>query len=322
MKIVILDGYTTNPGDLSWDWIYEFGDCDIYELTAVEDIVDRARDAEILITNKTPLRKDTLSQLKSLKYIGLLSTGYNIVDWEYAVSRGIPVCNIPSYSAAAVTQLTFALLFELTNSVYIHNLAVKSGEWSDCKHFCFWKTGLTELLDKNFGVVGFGKIGQMVAKVASSLGMNVLVNTPHPPKDGNFECEFVSLDELLNRSDVVSVHCPLTPKTEGLVNSDFLRKMKPSAFLINTSRGQVVDENALAEALENKTIAGAGVDVLSTEPPSHSNPLLSCDNCIITPHIAWAGFETRQRLMKICEENIRAFINGKPQNTVNNLNLQ
>lgn len=319
MKIVILDGYTTNPGDLSWDWISEFGDCDIYELTAVEDIIPRARDAEILITNKTPLTKETLAQLTKLKYIGLLSTGYNIVDWKYAASRGIPVCNIPSYSAAAVTQLTFALLFELTNSVYIHNLSVKNGEWSDCRHFCYWKTDLTELLNKNFGIIGFGKIGKRVANVASALGMNVLVHTPHPPKDGEFEADFVPLDELLARSDVVSVHCPLTPETQGLVNSGFLSKMKPSAFLINTSRGQVVDENALAAALKDKVIAGAGVDVLSTEPPSRNNPLLSCENCIITPHIAWAGFETRRRLMKICEENIRAFVNGKPKNVVNNL---
>ncbi len=318
MKTVILDAYTTNPGDLSWEWLSQFGEYKIYDYTKPEEIIDRADGYEIVITNKTVLNADTLSKLKSLEYVGLLSTGYNVVDIEKAAQMGVPVVNIPTYSTDAVTQLTFALLFEMTNHVGVHNDSVHSGEWSANRNFCYWKTPLVEVSSKTFGIIGFGKIGSSVAAVAAALGMKVLVSTPHPPLDtGKNQIEFVELDELLARCDVVSLHCPLTKATEKMVNTDFLSKMKKSAYLINTSRGAAIDETALANALNSGKIAGAGVDVLSTEPPKLDNPLLFCDKCIITPHIAWAGYETRKRLMDICEDNIRSFLNGKTKNAVN-----
>ncbi len=314
MKICVLDGYTTNPGDLSWDWLYECGDCTVYDRTPADLIAERCEGCDIIITNKTPLRKALLETLPNLKYVGLLSTGYNIVDWEYCKEKGIPVCNIPSYSTSAVAQLVFSLILEHTNSVAIHSDSVHSGEWSACKDFCYWKTPLTELDGKTLGIIGFGKIGKAVAKIASAFGMKVVANTNHPSP---FECvDFKGVDELLAVSDFVSIHCPLTSATEGMVNADFLSKMKKSAVLINTSRGQVVDENALANALRNGDIAGAGLDVLSTEPPSADCPLLGIKNCFITPHIAWAGFETRERLMKICKENVLAYLSGSPVNLV------
>lgn len=314
MKITVLDGYTENPGDLSWEWLETLGECTIFDRTPAELIAERTKDCDIIITNKTPLRRELLETLGSLKYIGLLSTGYNIVDWEYCKEKGIPVCNIPSYSTSAVAQLVFALILEITNSVGIHSESVHSGEWSACKDFCYWKTPLTELNGKTLGIIGFGKIGKAVAKIALAFGMKVVASTNHPEPLENIE--FCSKDELLAKSDFVSLHCPLTPLTEGMVNADFLSKMKPSAVLINTSRGQVVDEDALADALRNGRIAGAGLDVLSAEPPKAENPLFGLKNCFITPHIAWAGFETRERLMKICRENVEAFLNGAPQNIV------
>ena len=314
MKITVLDGYTENPGDLSWEWLETLGECTIFDRTPAELIAERTKDCDIIITNKTPLRRELLETLGSLKYIGLLSTGYNIVDWEYCKEKGIPVCNIPSYSTSAVAQLVFALILEITNSVGIHSESVHSGEWSACKDFCYWKTPLTELNGKTLGIIGFGKIGKAVAKIALAFGMKVVASTNHPEPLENIE--FCSKDELLAKSDFVSLHCPLTPLTEGMVNADFLSKMKPSAVLINTSRGQVVDEDALADALRNGRIAGAGLDVLSAEPPKAENPLFGLKNCFITPHIAWAGFETRERLMKICRENVEAFLNGALQNIV------
>ena len=314
MKITVLDGYTENPGDLSWDWLEALGECNVYERTPAELISERCEGCDIVITNKTPLRKSLLETLPELKYIGLLSTGFNIVDWEYCKEKGIPVCNIPSYSTNAVAQLVFALILEHTNAVAIHSKSVHSGEWSACKDFCYWKTPLYELDGKTLGIIGFGKIGKAVAKIASAFGMKVLANTNHPAPFENVE--FCGTDELLERSDFVSLHCPLTPQTEKMVNADFLSKMKKSAILINTSRGQVVDENALADALKNGVIAGAGLDVLETEPPKADCPLFGLDNCYITPHIAWAGFETRTRLMKICRENVEAFLGGKPINLV------
>lgn len=314
MKICVLDGFTTNPGDLSWDWLYKCGDCTVYDRTPANLIAERCADCDIVITNKTPLRRELLENLTNLKYVGLLSTGYNIVDWEYCREKGIPVCNIPSYSTSAVAQLVFALILEHTNSVAVHSSSVHGGEWSACKDFCYWKTPLTELDGKTLGIIGFGKIGKAVAKIAASFGMKILANTNHPSPFKNVE--FTSVDELLARSDFVSIHCPLTPATEKMVNAEFISKMKKSAVLINTSRGQVVDEKALADALKNGDIAGAGLDVLQTEPPSPDCPLLGIKNCFITPHIAWAGFETRERLMKICQENVLAFLNGSPINLV------
>ena len=314
MKISVLDGFTTNPGDLSWDWLKECGECTVYERTPAELIAERTKDCEIVITNKTPLRKELLETLPKLKYIGLLSTGFNIVDWEYSKEKGIPVCNIPSYSTSAVAQLVFALILEHTNAVAIHSNSVHSGEWAASKDFCYWKTPLTELDGKTLGIIGFGKIGKAVAKIAAAFGMKVIASTNHPAPFENVE--FCGREELLSKSDFVSIHCPLTPLTEGMVNADFLSKMKPSAFLVNTSRGQVVDENALADALKSGVIAGAGLDVMTVEPPKADNPLFGLSNCLITPHIAWAGFETRERLMKIAKENVLAFLDGKPQNIV------
>lgn len=314
MKITVLDGFAENPGDLSWEWLGEYGDYTVYDRTPAELIEERVQGCDIVITNKTPLRRDLLKTLDSLKYIGLLSTGYNIVDWNYCKEAGIPVCNIPSYSTAAVAQLTFALILEHTNSVAVHSNSVHDGEWSACKDFCYWKTPLTELQNKTLGIIGFGSIGKAVAKIALAFGMNVVASTNHPaPFEG---VEFADKDSLLAKSDFVSLHCPLTDRTEGMVNAEFLAKMKPSAMLINTSRGQVVNETDLAAALKNGTVAAAGLDVLSVEPPKADNPLFGLKNCYITPHIAWAGYETRVRLMEICKENLRAFSQGKPQNVV------
>lgn len=314
MKITVLDGFAENPGDLSWEWLGEYGNYTVYDRTPAELIEERVQGCDIVITNKTPLRRDLLKTLDKLKYIGLLSTGYNIVDWDYCKEAGIPVCNIPSYSTAAVAQLTFALILEHTNAVAVHSQSVHSGEWSACKDFCYWKTPLTELQNKTLGIIGFGSIGKAVAKIALAFGMKVVATTNHPaPFEG---VEFADKDSLLAKSDFVSLHCPLTEKTEGMVNAEFLAKMKPSAMLINTSRGQVVNETDLAAALKNRTVAAAGLDVLSLEPPKADNPLFGLKNCYITPHIAWAGYETRVRLMEICKENVKAFALGKPQNIV------
>lgn len=314
MKITVLDGYAENPGDLSWEWLAEYGDYTVYDRTPAELIAERVDGCDVIITNKTPLRRDLLKTLSNLKYVGLLSTGYNIVDWDYCKEADIPVCNIPSYSTAAVAQLTFALILEHTNAVAIHSNSVHSGEWSACKDFCYWKTPLTELQNKTLGIIGFGSIGKAVAKIALAFGMKVVASTNHPaPFDG---VEFTDKDTLLAKSDFVSLHCPLTDKTEGMVNSKFLAKMKSSAMLINTSRGQVVNEADLADALKNGIIAAAGLDVLSVEPPKADNPLFGLKNCYITPHIAWAGYETRVRLMEICKENLKAFSLSKPKNVV------
>ena len=314
MKITILDGYAENPGDLSWDWLGEYGEFTVYDRTPADKIAERVDGCDVIITNKTPLRAELLKTLGNLKYIGLLSTGYNIVDWAYCKEAGIPVCNIPSYSTDAVAQLTFALILEHTNAVAIHSNSVHTGEWAACADFCYQKTPLTELSGKTLGIIGFGSIGKAVAKIALAFGMKVIASTNHPaPFDG---VEFTDADTLLSRSDFVSLHCPLTEKTEGMVNADFLAKMKPNAMLINTSRGQVVNENDLADALKNGVISAAGLDVLSSEPPKADNPLFGLKNCHITPHIAWAGYETRLRLMEICKENMKAFANGKPINVV------
>ena len=313
MKAVILDGYTTNPGDLSWDWLGALCDYEVYDRTPKELTLERCRGCEIVITNKTLLPRDILENLPELKYIGLLSTGYNVVDIDYCADKNIPVCNIPSYSTGAVAQLTFAFILEHCSRVALHSQAVMNGEWSACKDFCFQKAPLTELEGKTLGIIGYGKIGKTVARIAEAFGMNVCVYTSHPAGEG---VSFVSLDELITQSDFITVHTPLTPATENLVNSEFLSKMKKTAFLVNTSRGPVIDEKALADALNNGQIAGAGLDVLRSEPPEADNPLFNCKNCYITPHIAWAGFETRERLMSVFKSNLEAFLAGKPQNVV------
>ena len=318
MKAVILDGYTTNPGDLSWDWLNEYvDDYTVYDKTAPEQIEERVRGCEIVITNKTRLYPPQLDNMPQARYIGLLSTGFDAVDAAYARTKGIPVCNIPAYSTGGVAQLTFALILEFTNRVALHNDAVKHGEWAQNGNFCFWKSDLRELAGKTLGVIGYGRIGHAVSKIADAFGMRVLCYTAHPEKYPDAPVTFVSREQLLRESDFVTLHCPCTAETIGMVNADFLSQMKPTAFLVNTSRGAVVDENALRDALDRGVIAGCGVDVLSAEPAKPDNPIAFHEKCIVTPHIAWAAYETRTRLMGICRDNLAAFLAGNPIHVVN-----
>ena len=319
MKIVNLDGYTTNPGDLSWEGIKRFGDYTVYDRTPADKVIERAKGANILIINKTVVTREILDALSpELEYIGLQSTGYNVVDCDYARKLGIRVCNIPAYSTKAVAQLVFAFILLVTNEVALHSDAVKNGEWCTCPDFCFWKTPLTELDSKIIGIIGFGSIGRRVAKLAEAFDMKVLAYAPRPKDKGELKTvEFVDLDTLLKNSDIITCHCPLTEETKGMINAENISKMKKSAIFINTSRGPVVDEKALADALNSEKIKAACLDVLETEPALESNPLLKAKNCYITPHIAWAAHETRARLLKILEENIEAYLCGKPQNVVN-----
>lgn len=318
MKIVILDAYTTNPGDLSWEKFSEFGELTVYDYTPEDLIIERCKDAEIIIDNKVVLTKEILDKLPKLKYIGMLSTGFNVIDITAAKSNGITVCNVPTYSTAAVAQLTFSLILEIYNQVGLHSEAVHNGEWTSCRDFCFQKTPLIELNNKTIGLIGYGKIGTEVAKIADAFSMNILCYVPSKKSQPNFKnFRFVTLDELAAQSDIVSLHCPLTPETTGIINKNFISKMKKNAIVINTSRGPAIDEQALADALNNGIIAGAGVDVLSTEPPKENNPLLSCPKCFITPHIAWAGYETRNRLVGVVYDNLKAFLSGEPINVVN-----
>ena len=317
MKIVNLDGYTTNPGDQSWDTFKLYGELTVYDRTKPEEVIERAKDADVLIINKTVITADMLDEMPNLKYIGLQSTGYNVVDCDAAKAKGIVVSNIPSYSTSAVAQLVFALILQITNKVTMHSDAVHNGEWTACPDFCFWKAPLTELDSKTIGIVGFGSIGQRVAQISKAFGMNVLVFTPHPNPDEFSDVRFVDFDELCSKSDIITCHCPLTPKTENLINKDAISKMKKDAIIINTSRGPVVNDVDLANALNNGDIQAAGLDVLRVEPPTADNPLLTAKNCFITPHIAWAAYETRKRLLGILEENLKAFLSGNPQNVVN-----
>lgn len=319
MKIVNLDGYTTNPGDQSWDWMGNYGDYKVYDRTTADQVVERAKGANLLIINKTVLDRATLEALRpELEYIGLQSTGYNVVDCAAAKELGITVCNIPAYSTNAVAQLVFAFILSFTNQVAVHTQAVENGEWCRCPDFCFWKTPLMELDGKTLGIFGFGAIGHRVAQIAETFGMQVLVCTPHEkPLDGLHSTRFADADTVLANSDIITCHCPLTPNTQGMMNAAAFEKMKDGAIFINTSRGPVVDEQALANALNSGKLAGAGLDVLSTEPPTTDNPLLHAKNCRITPHIAWAAYETRARLLGILQSNIAAYLNGTPQNVVN-----
>ena len=317
MKIVMLDAYTTNPGDLSWDSFNVLGDLTVYDRTPADKIIERAADADIIITNKTPITKEIIDCLPDLKFIALMSTGYNIVDYVYLKEKGIPVSNIPSYSTDAVAQLVMSFILELAMNVGLHSESVKNGEWAECNDFCYWKTPLTELSGKTLGIFGLGKIGRAVAERAKAFGMNIVAYVPRIHGDEPEYITLLPLKDMLNVSDVVSMHCPLTPETEGVVNAEFIKEMKDGAYFINTSRGTVVNENALADALNTGKLGGAGLDVLSTEPPKKENPLLSAKNCFITPHIAWASFETRKRLVSILYDNIKAFIDGKPQNVIN-----
>ena len=318
MKIVILDGYTLNPGDLSWDGLHAFGDLRVFCRTKPEKLVERANGAEIVFTNKTPLGRDELIRLPGLKYIGVLATGYNIVDTKAARELGVVVTNVPSYGTSSVAQHSFALLLELCHHVQRHSDPVMDGKWSRSADFCYWDHPLVELAGKTMGIIGFGSIGRKVAEIAVAMGMKILAadsRHTHPMTGADFG--WAEIPELLEKSDVVSIHCPLTPETEGLINRDNLRTMKKSAFLINTSRGPVIIDQDLANALNEGIIAGAGLDVLSVEPPPADNPLFHAKNCLITPHIAWATKEARSRLMDITLENLEAFLSGAPKNVVN-----
>jgi glycerate dehydrogenase len=317
MNIVVLDGHTLNPGDLSWNALKELGHCRIYDRTPGPEVIARARDAEVVLTNKTVLMREAVFALPKLKYVGVLATGYNVVDIAAAKERGVPVTNIPNYGTASVAQHTFALLLELAHHAGHHAQTVRDGKWSRSADFCYWDFPLIELHGLTFGVIGFGKIGRAVAYLAQAFGMRVLVHSRSKPLDLLPICEFVSLEELLSRSDVVSLHCPLTPENKQFINAERLARMKPSAFLLNTGRGPLLDEQAVANALNSGTLAGAGLDVLAIEPPKADNPLLSARNCLVTPHIAWATRAARARLMNIAVENIRDFVAGKARNVVN-----
>ena len=317
MKLVVLDGHTLNPGDLNWSPLLDLGDpAEIYERTAAQDTVSRAADAEIVLTNKVVLDRDTLARLPKLRYVGVLATGVNVVDLEAARERSVVVTNVPAYSTASVVQLTLALLLELTQRVGHHANSVRQGNWVRSKDFAYWDFPLVELDGMTLGLVGFGAIAQGVARLAQALGMRVLASRRSGGAAEIPGVEIVDLDALFRESDVLSVHCPLTAETRGLVNAARLATMKPTAYVLNTSRGPVVNEADLADALNADRIAGAGVDVLSTEPPTADNPLLTAKNCLITPHIAWATKAARGRLLATVVANIRAFLDGRPQNVV------
>lgn len=318
MKIIVLDGYTLNPGDLSWDSLKKIGDLTVYDRTPADKIIERIGDAEIIYTNKTPLTKETFDKVPNVKFVGVLATGYNIVDTEAAKSKGIAVCNVPTYGTDAVAQFTFALLLEICHHVWAHSEEVKKGAWTNSPDFCFWNYPLIELAGKTMGLIGFGRIGQTVSKIALSFGMKVLAYDSNKNKAlENDSLKYAELDELLKKSDVVSLHCPLFDSTKGIINKNSIAKMKDGVMIINTSRGPLVVEEDLADALNKGKVGYAAVDVVSTEPIKKDNPLLKAKNCIITPHIAWAPKESRIRLMDVSVDNLRQFLAGKPINVVN-----
>lgn len=319
MKIVILDGFTENPGDLSWESFEKLGSVTVYDRTAKEDIVARIGDAQIVITNKVPLDAITLEACPSIKYIGVLATGFNVVDTVTAKAKGIVVTNIPTYGTAAVAQFAMALLLEICHRVGHHNKTVQEGRWSSCPDFCYWDYPLIELAGKTIGIIGFGRIGQNVAELAKAFGMSVLAYDAFPNTSlESGTCRYVDMETLLTNSDVISLHAPLTPETQGLVNKQTIARMKDGVIILNNSRGPLIVEQDLREALLSGKVYGAGLDVVSSEPIKADNPLLGLDNCIITPHISWAPKESRQRLMDIAVDNLKSFLEGKPINVVNN----
>jgi glycerate dehydrogenase len=316
MKIVVLDGYTLNPGDLSWRDLEALGHVVVHEHSTAAQVVERAQDAQIVLTNKTPVPRQTLARLPQARYIGVLATGFNIVDVEAARERDIPVCNVPIYGTASVAQAAIAHVLNLTQRIGDHAVAVAGNRWAQCRDFSFRDHPLVELEGLTFGVIGFGRIGRRTAELARAFGMRILAHTRTSDSSVDW-AEFVDLDELLKRSDVVSLHCPLTPETERMIDAERLACMKPTAFLVNTSRGPLIDEEALHEALEAGTIAGAGLDVMTVEPPGADHPLYSAINCYVTPHNAWATGAARGRLLDTVVDNVRAFVAGSPQNVVN-----
>jgi glycerate dehydrogenase len=316
MNIVILDGYTLNPGDLDWSPIETLGDTTFYDRSFPGEIIERSKDAEVVLVNKVVLNDAILSQLPKLKYIGVCATGYNNIDISSTNKHGITVTNVKAYGPASVAQHTFALLLALVNRIETHSQSVFSGEWSSSADFAYWKTPLIELAGKTIGLIGLGDIGLQVAQIALAFGMKVIAFRKNPENTNNPAIKMVSLDTLFKESDVISLHCPLNEETKNIIRKENLLLMKPSAFLLNTGRGPLINEDDLAQALEEKIIAGAGLDVLSSEPPEVTNPLLSAPNCVITPHIAWASFEARKRLLQMVADNLDAYVSGKPKNVV------
>ena len=314
MRIVVIDGHTLNPGDLSWKNLNNYGDVTLYDRTGAEQIADRCRDAEVILTNKVPISATTIETAKDLKLICVTATGYNIVDVEAAAKRKIPVCNVPDYGTSSVAQHTFALVLELANRVGANSLSVRGGEWERSPDFCFSKGSITELQHKTFGIIGLGKIGTQVARLANAFEMRVIYYS-QSKKENSF-ATYALLDEVFSQSDIVSLHCPLTRDNTQFVNRTLLLKMKPSAWLINTSRGQLINEKDLADALNTDRLAAAAVDVLSVEPPPATNPLLRAKNCLITPHTAWMSLEARTRIMGITLQNIEGYLKGNLQNLV------
>lgn len=320
MKIVVLDGYTENPGDLSWGELEKMGELTVYDRTSLTDekeIIHRIGDAEVVYTNKTPLTKAVLDACPNLKFISVLATGYNVVDFQYAREKGIPVTNIPTYGTAAVGQFAIAMLLEICHHVAHHSDAVHQGRWENNKDWCFWDYPLIELADKTIGIIGFGRIGQTTGKIAAAMGMKVLAYDSFQSDSGKAIGTYVDLDPLLSQSDVVALHCPLFPETQGIINKNTIAKMKDGVIILNNSRGPLVVEQDLADALNSGKVYAAGLDVVSTEPIKGDNPLLTAKNCIITPHISWAPKESRQRIMDCAVENVKAYKAGSPINVVN-----
>lgn len=320
MKIVILDGYTENPGDLSWEALEQFGELTVYDRTPVQDtteIIRRIGDAEIVFTNKTPITKQVIDACPTIKFIGLLATGYNVVDYVYAAGKGIPVTNVPAYGTAAVGQFAIALLLEVCHHIGHHDRSVHAGNWENCIDWCYWDYPLIELDGKTLGIIGFGRIGQVTGRIAKAMGMRVLAHDRAENETGRQIAVYTDLDTLLAQSDVIALHCPLFPDTEGIINKDTIAKMKDGVIIINNSRGPLIVEQDLADALNTGKVAAAGLDVVSTEPIQGDNPLLGAKNCIITPHISWAPKESRQRIMDCAAANVKAFLERNPINVVN-----
>lgn len=317
MKIVVLDGFALNPGDLNWDFLQQFGEYTVYDRTPDDLIVSRIGDAEIILLNKTPITEATLEACPSVKLICVQATGYNVVDCTAAKKRGIPVCNVPDYGTAAVAQFTFALLLELCHNVGHHSQTVRDGKWCTCPDFCYWDTPQMELAGKTIGIIGFGRIGRAVGKIARAFGMNVIAYNRSQCEEGHAIGDYVNIDTLLSTADIISLHCPLTAENTGLINKDSIEKMKDGVILLNTARGPLVDEASITEALKTGKVRGFACDVVSSEPMQAENPLKSAPNCIVTPHMAWAPVESRQRIINCTECSIRAFLEGTPINTVN-----
>lgn len=320
MKIVVLDGYTLNPGDLDWDGLNALGEVTVYDrtsLTDVQEVIERVGDAEVVYTNKTPMPKAVFDACPNIKFVGVLATGYNVVDVAAAKEKGIPVTNIPTYGTAAVGQFAIAMLLEICHHIAHHSDEVHKGRWETNDDWCFWDYPLIELAGKTMGVIGFGRIGQATGRIAKALGMRVIANDEHPSEAGKEIAEYVTREELYAQADVIALHCPLFPSTEGMINKESIARMKDGVIILNNSRGPLIVEQDLADALNYGKVYAAGLDVVSAEPIKGDNPLLGAKNCLITPHISWAPKESRSRLMNIAVENLRAFVNGEPVNVVN-----